>query len=75
MKDVELRKKHMKIIDLLFEVNDPMVLRFFDSDSDKMLDDKIEVLTSLKNGTPPDKIPKYYEVLELMPSDNKILWD
>lgn len=57
-------EKYMKIADLLSEVNDPVVHRFFDLDSEELFDEKIEVLTALKNGKPPDQIPNYYSVLE-----------
>ena len=58
---------------LLSQVYDPL-LRFFDVDSDKMLDEKIEVLTALKNGKTISEIPKFYDILELYPDENE-LWD
>ncbi len=61
-------------MDLLREVNCYEVDQFFDVDSDKMLDDKIEVLTALKNGKAIAEIPKFYKVLELMPHNGE-LWD
>lgn len=66
--------KKIRIMDLLFEVDDQLVKKFFDIDSDKMLDKKIEVLTKLANGTAPDDIPEYYDILELYPDDDEI-WD
>lgn len=69
----ETQKKQLKIMDLLFEIDDPIFKRFFDTDSDKMLDEKIEVLTALSKGIVPADIPHYYEVLELY--DNENLWD
>ena len=67
-------QKQIQIIDLLFKINDTVFLKFFDKDSDKMLDKKISVMTDLVNGKPPGEIPGYYEVLELYPGDKQI-WD
>jgi hypothetical protein len=63
----------MKIIDLIADVDDYMVHKFFDSDSEKMLDEKIEVLEALKRGEKPMDIKNYYKVLELYPTDQH--WD
>lgn len=64
----------IQILDLLAEVNDDLVHKFFDLDSYKMLDEKIDVLTKLKNGVKPIDIPNYYDILELYPEDG-VLWD
>ncbi len=76
MKDMRLidLDKKMKISELLFEVDDLLVQKFFDPDSDKILDKKIEVLTELLKGVPPSEIPEYYNILELYPDDDR-LWD
>ena len=68
-----MEDKKIQIMKLLSQVYDPM-LEFFDVDSDKMLDEKIEVLTDLVNGKSISEIPKFYDVLELYPNDNEI-WD
>ena len=72
MNQKKLEKKVL-IMTLLSQVYDPL-LRFFDIDSDKMLDEKIEVLTALKNGKTISEIPKFYDILELYPDENE-LWD
>lgn len=64
----------IQIRELLNEINDRMVVKFFDLDSEEKLDLKIEVLTQLKNGVPPKDIPEYYSILELYPADDK-MWD
>lgn len=64
----------MEIYRLLGEVDDFLVSRFFDISSDKLLDEKIEVLTKLSKGIPPSEIENYYNILELYPEDDKI-WD
>lgn len=70
----ELFEKKEKILNLLFEVDCYEVSQFFDDESDEMLDEKIEVLTALKNGKSIDEIPNFYNVLELYPKDNE-MWD
>jgi hypothetical protein len=70
----ELIEKKEKIMDLLFETDCYEVQKFFDIDSEKMLDEKIEVLTALKEGKTIAEIPKFYDVLELMPKDGE-MWD
>ena len=69
-------EKQIKIMDLLakstglsYEVDN-----YFDVDSEKLLDEKIEVLTALLKGKPIAEIPNFYKVLELMPKNGDI-WD
>lgn len=66
-----MEEKKIKIMQLLSEIYEPM-LEFFDVDSDKMLDEKIKVLTDLKNGKKIADIPNFYDILELYPTD---MWD
>lgn len=73
MTEREFIEKKSKIMDLLPLVDNYEVDQFFDIDSDKMLDDKIEVLTALKEGKPIAEIPKFYDVLELYPKNE--MWD
>lgn len=74
MNNKDLIEKKAKIIDLLFSVNCYEIDNFFDLESDKMLDEKIEVLTALKDGKQIKDIPNFYKVLELMPEDGQ-KWD
>ena len=67
-------EKWLKVMELLPQVNDPMVHSFFDTDSEELLDEKIEVLTALIEGKTPSEIPKYYDILELKPDDEDH-WD
>lgn len=55
------------------EVDDQLVSKFFDVDSNDLLDEKLEVLKALKEGKQPSDIEKYYDVLELYPEDE--MWD
>lgn len=73
MTERELIEKKAKILDLLFEVDCYEVSQFFDVDSDKLLDEKIEVLTALKGGKTIAEIPNFYDVLELYPHNE--MWD
>ena len=66
-------EKLMKVYALLAEVSDVLVDRFFDVDSEELLDEKIEVLTALKDGKPPDHNPQYYAILENFDPDHH--WD
>lgn len=67
-------EKMIQVMELYAEVDDLLVQKFFDLDSEKQLDLKIEVLTKLKNGVPPGDIPEYYSILELYPADGE-MWD
>ncbi len=71
--DENLIAKKEKIFDLLLDVDDDLVRRYFDIDSDELLDEKIEVLTDLKSEKTIDEIPKYYDILELLPQEG--IWD
>lgn len=51
----------------------PAMVKFFDLDSDELLDEKIQVLNELKKGTPIEKIPNFYNILELLPDGG--IWD
>ena len=67
-----MEEKKIQIMDLLSYAIGIPEMRYFNVDSDEMLDDKIEVLTQLKEGKPISEIPNFYEILEDLPED---LWD
>ena len=52
----------------------PTMIQFFDLDSDELLDEKIRVLTALKDGKQIADIPNFYDILELYPKDGEH-WD
>lgn len=64
--------KHIKVLELIAQVDEPL-LRFFDTNSNRLLDLKIKVLTDLKNGKTISEIPRFYDILELYPSEET--WD
>ena len=75
MTDRELIEKGVKVRELFYEVDfPPMLTQFFDLDSDRLLDEKIEVLTALKEGKQISDIPNFYTILELYPKDGTH-WD
>ena len=75
MTDRELIEKGVKVRELFFEVDfPPMLTQFFDLDSDRLLDETIEVLTALKEGKQISDIPNFYTILELYPKDGTH-WD
>ena len=65
--------KKIMILDLLVVVDDDLIQRYFDIDSDKLLDEKIEVLKALKKGKQIKDIPNYYDILEKLPENG--VWD
>jgi len=70
MTDQKLIEKGVKVRELFSDVDfPPMLTQFFDLDSDRLLDEKIEVLTALKEGKQISDIPNFYDILELYPKD------
>ena len=64
----ELIEKSIKVRQLFSEVDfPPTMIQFFDLDSDELLDEKIRVLTALKDGKQIADIPNFYDILELYP--------
>lgn len=63
----EIAIKKARIDDLLMKVSFVPLEQFFDSDSNMLLDEKIEVLTALKEGKHISDIPNFYDILELYP--------
>ena len=72
-KEKVIIEKHLKINELLPYALGLNEMKFFDSDSDKPLDEKIEVLEAIQGGKSISEIPKFYDVLELMPKEG--IWD
>ena len=68
-------EKGIKVRQLFSEVDfPPTMTQFFDLDSDELLDEKIRVLTALKDGKQIADIPNFYAILELYPKDGEH-WD
>jgi hypothetical protein len=69
-KDI-IRKKYN--VDVLRNLVGGDPFYYFDDDSYKKLDLKIEVLTALNKGMSPKDIPQYDEIFELLPTDVQLL--
>lgn len=68
----EIMEKQVQIMDLLpYAIGIPE-MKYFNLDSNELLDEKIEVLTQIKDGKTIGEIPNFYKVLEDLP-DN--MWD
>ncbi len=68
-----MEEKKIQIMDLLsYSIGIPEMI-YFNLDSDELLDEKIEVLTQIKEGKTIAEIPNFYKVLEDLPVDD--LWD
>lgn len=59
------------IIDLIMQIGDPVILEFFDIDSEENLDEKIEILQRCANGENIMEIGLH--ILEKMPQSG--IWD
>lgn len=66
-------EKLIQVHELYIEVFTIPELKYFDTESEELLDEKIEVLTALKEGKTISEIPNFYDVLELMPKEG--MWD
>ena len=66
-----MEDKKGEIIKLLMQINDPVLLEFFDIDSNEMLDEKIDILQRCANGENIMEIGLH--ILEKMPKDG--MWD
>lgn len=73
-KEKMIIEKHIKINELYpYLAEAPMFMKYFDSESDKMLDEKIQVLEALKAGKSIEDIPNFFDVFELLPEEG--IWD
>ena len=68
-----MEEKKIQIMDLLSYAIGIPEMKYFNLDSDELLDEKIEVLTQLKKGKKIGEIHNFYGVLEKLPKEGK--WD
>lgn len=68
-----MEEKKIQIKDLLSYAIGIPEMKYFNLDSDELLDEKIEVLTQIKEGKTIAEIPNFYKVLEDLPEDD--MWD
>lgn len=67
---MELIDKKTKIMELIDKIHNPLILEYFDIESDKNLDKKIKVLEEVKSGKEFSDIKGFWDILELYPSEN-----
>lgn len=72
--EYQIESKKYQINDLLMEVDFAPFEQFLDLESNQLLDEKIAVLTALKEGKLISDIPNFYDVLELYPKKG-VHWD
>ncbi len=75
MLDAETRKKKDTIAMLLFEVDLYPLVNYFDTASNKLLDEKIRVLTEASEGKPWNEIEGFYDIFENLPKGENVIWD
>lgn len=68
----EKQEKLLKVADLLAYSFGIPEMKYFNVESEELLDEKIEVLTQIKEGKSIEEIPNFYKVLEDLPED---MWD
>ena len=66
-----MEDKKGRIIELLMQITDPVLLEFFDIESNEMLDEKIAILERCANGENIMEIGLH--ILEKMPKEG--IWD
>lgn len=67
-----MEEKKMLIFELLAYAIGIPEMKYFNTESEELLDEKIEVLTAIKQGKKIKDIPNFYKVLEDLPED---MWD
>jgi len=65
-----MEEKKILIFELLAYAVGIPEMKYFDLDSEELLDEKIEVLTQIKEGKPIAEIPNFYDVLENLPTED-----
>lgn len=68
-----MEEKKIQIMDLLSYTIGIPEMKYFNLESDELLDEKIEVLTQIKEGKTIAEIHNFYKVLEDLPEDD--MWD
>lgn len=73
MTEKERQEKYVKVMELLAYALGIPEMKYFNMESEELLDEKIEVLTLLKKGKPIEDIPNFYKILEDFPKEG--IWD
>ena len=72
MGEREKQEKVLKVMELLAYSFGIPEMKYFNIESEELLDEKIEVLTQIKEGKDIKDIPNFYKVLEDLPDG---IWD
>lgn len=67
MSEKEKQEKLLKVAELLAYSFGVPEMKYFNVESEELLDEKIEVLTQIKDGKSIEEIPNFYKVLEDLP--------
>ena len=70
---MEIIEKKNEIFKLIDEIHYPVILEYFDFESDKDLDKKIEVLKQVKKGKSLSQIDGFWNILELYPKNGEVI--
>lgn len=70
---IELIEKKNEIMQLVDEIQFPVILEYFDFESDKDLDKKIRVLKQVKQGKSISEIDGFWDILELYPGEDVVI--
>lgn len=73
MSEKEKMEKFLKVAELFAYSFDIPEMKYFNLESEELLDEKIEVLTKIKEGKSIEDIPNFYAVLENLPKEG--IWD
>ena len=73
MSEKEKMEKFLKVAELFAYSFGIPEMKYFNLESEELLDEKIEVLTKIKEGKSIEDIPNFYEVLEDLPKEG--IWD
>lgn len=69
---MEIFTKKNEIFELVDEIHHPTLLKYFDFESDEMLDKKLDVLRQMKKGKSLDDIDGGWDILELYPKEGRV---
>lgn len=70
---MELVNKKNDAAMLVDEIQNPLILEYYDFESDKDIDKKIAVLKQVKAGKPFSEIDGFWDILELYPDEDVVI--
>lgn len=70
---ISIFEKKNVIMRLIDEIKYPVILEYFDFESDKDLDKKIKILKQVKSGKSISEIEGFWDILELYPGEGVVI--